>query len=57
MIGRLLCFLSLHKFSEPDPLRGTCVAAIAEFETVCCIRCKRKWVVNTRNQKVFEVIR
>lgn len=44
-----LCHLGFHRFTEPHQAR--------EFEFVECAWCKRKWVVNTRNQKVFEVIR
>lgn len=48
-LTRALCAIALHKFTEPRQTR--------EFESVECSWCKRKWVVNTRNQKVFEVIR
>lgn len=48
-LGAILCYLGFHRFTEPHQAR--------EFESICCTRCNRKWVVNTRNQKVFEVIR
>jgi len=48
-LTRALCSIALHKFAKPVPFR--------EFESVECSWCKRKWVVNTRNQKVLEVIR
>lgn len=48
-LTRALCSIALHKFTEPHQTR--------EFESVECSWCKRKWVVNTRNQKVLEVIR
>ena len=48
-LTRALCSIALHKFTEPHQTR--------EFESVECSWCKRKWVVNTRNHKVFEVIR
>lgn len=47
MIRKFLCFLAVHKFSEPEQ--------ILNFETLFCKHCGRKWAVNTDNQTVWEI--
>jgi hypothetical protein len=47
MIRSVLCFLGFHKFSEPE--------VIGYFEKIHCEHCKRRWCINTHNQKVWEL--
>lgn len=46
-IRSFLCFWGFHKFIEHPPIQY--------FEIVSCSCCKRRWAVNTRNQKLWEL--
>lgn len=48
-LKRVFCALSFHTFTEPE--------AVLYFETVSCKRCGKKWCVNTRNQRVWEIVK
>lgn len=46
-LRKVLCFLSFHKFIEHSPM--------GYFEFFSCQHCKRRWVANVHNQRVWEI--